>query len=248
MANFGLADLRLVPPRDGWPQERAWASASGANWPLDARQGVRSPGRRHRRSHPGPGHHRPAPRRRPAGDDPARRRRATLRAAARERPGLRPAVRRRARRPGERRYRPLPAGSSPRRSTRASTRSTSPRRWPSPPMSGVWPGAPGRRPASGDAPAAGAAGRACSASTSSSRANSTPPASSTRPRSDPRWSATCASRFGRARFTDQEVRTLRGVVTALVEGPWQGAGEARGEEGGRGDLRNQRCLIPGSSP
>lgn len=35
MANFGLADLRLVSPRDGWPQERAWASASGANWPLD---------------------------------------------------------------------------------------------------------------------------------------------------------------------------------------------------------------------
>jgi tRNA/rRNA methyltransferase len=35
MANFGLAELRLVRPRDGWPQERAWASASGANWPLD---------------------------------------------------------------------------------------------------------------------------------------------------------------------------------------------------------------------
>jgi tRNA/rRNA methyltransferase len=35
MANFGLEDLRLVRPRDGWPQERAWASASGAHWPLD---------------------------------------------------------------------------------------------------------------------------------------------------------------------------------------------------------------------
>ncbi|WP_333588058.1 RNA methyltransferase [Phenylobacterium sp.] len=35
MANFGLADLRLSNPRDGWPQDRAWASASGANWPLD---------------------------------------------------------------------------------------------------------------------------------------------------------------------------------------------------------------------
>ena len=35
MANFGLSDLRLVNPRDGWPQERAWASASGADWPLD---------------------------------------------------------------------------------------------------------------------------------------------------------------------------------------------------------------------
>ena len=35
MANFGLSDLRLVAPRDGWPQQRAWASASGADWPLD---------------------------------------------------------------------------------------------------------------------------------------------------------------------------------------------------------------------
>jgi tRNA/rRNA methyltransferase len=38
MANFGLTDLRLVNPRDGWPQERAWASASGADWPLNAAQ------------------------------------------------------------------------------------------------------------------------------------------------------------------------------------------------------------------
>jgi len=36
MANFGLSDLRLVNPRDGWPQERAWATASGAEWPLNA--------------------------------------------------------------------------------------------------------------------------------------------------------------------------------------------------------------------
>jgi tRNA/rRNA methyltransferase len=35
MANFGLADLRLVRPRGGWPQRRAWATASGAHWPLD---------------------------------------------------------------------------------------------------------------------------------------------------------------------------------------------------------------------
>jgi tRNA/rRNA methyltransferase len=35
MANFGLCDLRLVRPRDGWPQPRAWACASGADWPLD---------------------------------------------------------------------------------------------------------------------------------------------------------------------------------------------------------------------
>lgn len=35
MANFGLSELRLVAPRDGWPLERAWVSASGADWPLD---------------------------------------------------------------------------------------------------------------------------------------------------------------------------------------------------------------------
>ena len=38
MANFGLSELRLVNPRDGWPQERAWTSASGADWPLDEAQ------------------------------------------------------------------------------------------------------------------------------------------------------------------------------------------------------------------
>ena len=36
MANFGLSELRLVNPRDGWPQERAWSAASGADWPLNA--------------------------------------------------------------------------------------------------------------------------------------------------------------------------------------------------------------------
>src|SRR5258707_6864722 len=30
MANFGLGDLRLVKPRDGWPNERAQAMAVGA--------------------------------------------------------------------------------------------------------------------------------------------------------------------------------------------------------------------------
>ena len=30
MANFGLAELRLVSPRDGWPNEKARAAASGA--------------------------------------------------------------------------------------------------------------------------------------------------------------------------------------------------------------------------
>ena len=35
MANFGLSKLRLVSPRDGWPQDRSWATASGADWVLD---------------------------------------------------------------------------------------------------------------------------------------------------------------------------------------------------------------------
>lgn len=36
MANFGLSDLRLVNPRDGWPNERARASASRADHVIDA--------------------------------------------------------------------------------------------------------------------------------------------------------------------------------------------------------------------
>ncbi len=36
MANGGLFHLRLVAPRDGWPQERAWRNASGADRILDA--------------------------------------------------------------------------------------------------------------------------------------------------------------------------------------------------------------------
>ncbi len=36
MANFGLADLRLVAPRDGWPNERAIAAASRADHVLNA--------------------------------------------------------------------------------------------------------------------------------------------------------------------------------------------------------------------
>lgn len=35
MYNCGLTDLRLVNPRDGWPNPRAWASASGADVVLD---------------------------------------------------------------------------------------------------------------------------------------------------------------------------------------------------------------------
>jgi TrmH family RNA methyltransferase len=35
MANGGLFHLRMVAPRDGWPQERAWRMASGADRILD---------------------------------------------------------------------------------------------------------------------------------------------------------------------------------------------------------------------
>ncbi|AHJ62965.1 rRNA methylase, SpoU family [Granulibacter bethesdensis] len=36
MANCGLFHLRLVSPRDGWPQDRAWRTASGADNILDS--------------------------------------------------------------------------------------------------------------------------------------------------------------------------------------------------------------------
>ena len=36
MANGGLFHLRLVSPRDGWPQDRAWRTASGADAILEA--------------------------------------------------------------------------------------------------------------------------------------------------------------------------------------------------------------------
>jgi len=36
MANGGLFHLRLVAPRDGWPQEHAWRTASGADRILEA--------------------------------------------------------------------------------------------------------------------------------------------------------------------------------------------------------------------
>jgi tRNA/rRNA methyltransferase len=34
-ANFGLDDLRLINPRDGWPNEKARIAASGANYVID---------------------------------------------------------------------------------------------------------------------------------------------------------------------------------------------------------------------
>ena len=36
MANGGLFHLRMVDPRDGWPQEKAWRNASGADRILEA--------------------------------------------------------------------------------------------------------------------------------------------------------------------------------------------------------------------
>ncbi|MBT0673989.1 RNA methyltransferase [Komagataeibacter oboediens] len=38
MANGGLFHMRIVAPRDGWPQERAWRSASGADRILESAQ------------------------------------------------------------------------------------------------------------------------------------------------------------------------------------------------------------------
>src|SRR5690606_41081313 len=35
MANFGLAELRLVNPRDGWPNEKARSAASKADHVID---------------------------------------------------------------------------------------------------------------------------------------------------------------------------------------------------------------------
>ena len=42
MANFGLEHLRLVSPRDGWPNEKARIAASGANLIVDAAQAYRT--------------------------------------------------------------------------------------------------------------------------------------------------------------------------------------------------------------
>ena len=36
MANGGLFHMRLVAPRDGWPQEKAWRMSSGADRILEA--------------------------------------------------------------------------------------------------------------------------------------------------------------------------------------------------------------------
>ncbi len=44
MANFGLTDLRLVKPRDGWPSRKARAAASGASAIVDGAQVFESTG------------------------------------------------------------------------------------------------------------------------------------------------------------------------------------------------------------
>ena len=40
MLNFGLTGLRLVRPRDGWPNDRAGAMAAGASAVIDGARGV----------------------------------------------------------------------------------------------------------------------------------------------------------------------------------------------------------------
>ena len=35
MANFGMNELRLVDPRDGWPNKKALSTSSGAHWILE---------------------------------------------------------------------------------------------------------------------------------------------------------------------------------------------------------------------
>ena len=36
MANFGLSELRIVDPRDGWPSEKAISAAAGADWIIES--------------------------------------------------------------------------------------------------------------------------------------------------------------------------------------------------------------------
>jgi tRNA/rRNA methyltransferase len=38
MANFGLSEMRIVSPRDGWPNRKAMPAASGANWIIEGAQ------------------------------------------------------------------------------------------------------------------------------------------------------------------------------------------------------------------
>ena len=103
MANGGLFHLRLVAPRDGWPQEKAWRTASGADRILDAATVHRNGGRRGSRPAPRLRHLPAAAPHRQAGADRARRRGRTAR-DRRPRSARRPAVRPGARRSGQRRH------------------------------------------------------------------------------------------------------------------------------------------------
>ena len=57
MLNCGLSDLRLVQPRDGWPNVKALGAASGADAVLNGVQPVRHCGGGRGRPQPGPRHH-----------------------------------------------------------------------------------------------------------------------------------------------------------------------------------------------
>ena len=67
MANFGLSELRLVNPRDGWPSEKARAAASRADHVIDGGDGLRRSGCGGRRSQFRLRHHRARARRLQAG-------------------------------------------------------------------------------------------------------------------------------------------------------------------------------------
>ena len=50
MANFGLTDLRLVAPRDGWPNDKAHAAAAGAAFVVEQATVYDSVEQSHRRA------------------------------------------------------------------------------------------------------------------------------------------------------------------------------------------------------
>ncbi len=50
MANFGLTDLRLVGPRDGWPNDKAHAAAAGAAFVVEQASVYRQRRERDRRA------------------------------------------------------------------------------------------------------------------------------------------------------------------------------------------------------
>ena len=216
MANFGLSDLRLVRPRDGWPQDRAWASASGADWPLDnARvfdrledaaadlQRLYATTARPRETAP-------------ARADPARGGGRAVAAVNQgltcgllfggERAGLETAdialcqaivtV------PVDARFRSLNLAQAVALNAYEWRLTVQDR-----PPAAVPPGRPARRPDRAGRPL-----RASGARTG--RIRLLPSAG----KDAPRWSAICGSTFARSSLSSQETRTLRGVITALTKG------------------------------